>query len=116
MIEKIKVYDEQSDLARVTGIDDGEEETVLDFGLKKGMNRGTFSNIDLAYGTHSRYAARLMGTYFTDNHRFMLMGSANNTNDMGFGSGGRGRFGGGRQGLNTSKMIGGNYNYEKKTS
>lgn len=114
VIEKIKVYDEQSDLARVTGIDDGEEETVLDFGLKKGMNRGTFSNIDLAYGTHSRYAARLMGTYFTDNHRFMLMGSANNTNDMGFGSGGRGRFGGGRQGLNTSKMIGGNYNYEKK--
>ena len=38
VIEKIKVYDEQSDLARVTGIDDGEEETVLDFGLKKGMN------------------------------------------------------------------------------
>lgn len=114
VIEKIKVYDQQSDLARVTGIDDGEEETVLDFGLKKGMNRGVFSNIDAAYGTHDRYAARLMGTYFTDNNRFMLMGSANNTNDMGFGAGGRGGFGGGRQGLNATKMIGANYNYEKK--
>ena len=38
IIEKIKAYDEKSDLSKVTGIDDGEEETVLDFGIKKGMN------------------------------------------------------------------------------
>ena len=30
MIEKLKTYDKKSDLARITGIDDGEEETVLD--------------------------------------------------------------------------------------
>ena len=35
IIEKVKAYDEKSDLARVTGIDDGEEQTVLDFGIKK---------------------------------------------------------------------------------
>ena len=38
IIEKIKAYDEKSDLSKVTGIDDGEEQTVLDFGIKKGMN------------------------------------------------------------------------------
>lgn len=42
IINNIKAYDKQSDEARVTGIDDGEEETVLDFGVKKGMNKGIF--------------------------------------------------------------------------
>ena len=40
IVEKVKAYEEKSDLARITGIDDGEENTVLDFGLKKGMNKG----------------------------------------------------------------------------
>ena len=40
MVEKISAYDKQSDNARITGIDDGEEETVLDLTVKKGMNQG----------------------------------------------------------------------------
>lgn len=115
IVDKIKAYDEKSDMARVTGIDDGEEQTVLDFGVKKGMNKGMFGNIDLAVGTHDRYAERLMGATFQDGLRAMLFGNINNTNDMGFpGGGGGGRFGGGGQGLNTAKMISGNMNYEKK--
>ena len=51
IIDKIKAYDEKSDLAKVTGIDDGEEETVLDFGVKRGMNKGLIANADLAMGT-----------------------------------------------------------------
>jgi hypothetical protein len=35
MVDKLKTYDKKSDLARVTGIDDGEEETVLDLTVKK---------------------------------------------------------------------------------
>lgn len=113
IIDKIKTYEEKSDLAKVTGIDDGEEETVLDFGIKKGMNKGFMANADAAVGTHGRYAERLMGGYFKDNMKLMLFGNANNTNDMGFPSGGGGRFGGGRQGLNANKMLGVNLNYEK---
>lgn len=113
IIDKIKTYEEKSDLAKVTGIDDGEEETVLDFGIKKGMNKGFMANADAAIGTHGRYAERLMGGYFKDNMKLMLFGNANNTNDTGFPSGGGGRFGGGRQGLNASKMLGMNLNYSK---
>lgn len=113
IIEKVKSYDEKSDLARVSGIDDGEEQTVLDFGIKKGMNKGLLSNADLSYGTKDRYAARLMAMRFTDKLRLMGFGSANNTNDRGFGGRG-GRFGGGRRGLQSSKMLGLNFNYEKK--
>ena len=113
IIDKIKAYDEKSDLAKVTGIDDGEEQTVLDFGIKKGMNKGVFGNVDASIGTHDRYAERLMGALFKDKTRVMLMGNLNNVNDRGFpGGGGGGRFGRGAQGLNTSKMAGANFNLE----
>ena len=115
IIEKIKAYDEKSDLAKVTGIDDGEEQTVLDFGVKKGMNKGMFSNIDVSVGTKSRYSGRGMAAYFNDKNRLMFFASGNNTNDMGFPGGGPGRgWGGARQGLNASKMLGLNYNYQEK--
>ena len=114
IIDKIKAYDEKSDLAKVTGIDDGEEQTVLDFGVKKGMNKGMISNIDLGVGNKSRYSFRGMGGYFNGNNRFFLFGNANNTSDRGFGGGGPGRGFGGGNGLNSSKMVGINYNYEKK--
>lgn len=98
----------------MTGIDDGEEQTVLDFGVKKGMNKGLISNIDLGVGNKSRYNMRGMGGYFNDNNRFMLFANANNTSDRGFGGGGPGRGFGGANGLNASKMIAANYNYELK--
>lgn len=115
VINKIKAYDKKSDLAKVTGIDDGEEETVLDFGMKPGMNKGMFSNIDLSAGSKDRYSNRAMGAYFNDKNRLMVFANANNTNDKGFpGGGGFGRFGAGQQGLNASKMLGLNYNFENK--
>ncbi len=114
IIDKIKAYDEKSDLSKVTGIDDGEEQTVLDFNVKKGMNKGLMSNIDLGIGNKDRYSARGMGGYFNSNNRFMFFGNANNTSDRGFGGGGPGRGFGGSNGLNASKMLAANYNYEEK--
>ena len=112
IIERVRAYDQKSDLARVSGIDDGEEETVLDFGIKTGMNKGIMVNADLAAGTKDRYAGRIFGGVMKDDFKVFLMTSANNVNDMGFGGGG-GRFGGGRQGLTATKMTGLNLNYEK---
>ena len=114
IIDRIRAYDKQSDMARVSGIEDGEEETVLDFGIKAGMNKGVMVNADLAAGTKNRYAGRIFGGVMKDDLKVFLMSNANNTNDQGFpGGGGGGRFGGGRQGLNAMKMTGLNLNYEK---
>ena len=113
IVDKIRAYDEKSDLARVTGIDDGEESTVLDFGIKPGMNKGYMFNFDGGYGNHERYYERLMGMYTQDGLRFMGFGGANNTNDMGFPGGGRRGFGGNRNGLNASKDGAFNINYDK---
>jgi uncharacterized membrane protein YgcG len=116
IVDRIKTYDEKSDLSRITGIDDGNEQMVLDFGLKRGMNLGMFANIDAGIGTKSRYSGRAFGAVMKDEWRIMAMGNANNVNDMGFGGGGGGgRFGGGgRNGLQSSKMGSLNFNYEKE--
>lgn len=108
MVDKIKSYERKSDLARVTGIDDGEEETVLDLTVKKGMNQGWFGNIDLGGGTKERYSTRLNINRFNDTYQLSLVGSMNNVNDMGF-PGGGGRWFGGSQGLTTNKMAGFNF-------
>ena len=113
IIERVKSYDMKSDQARISGVDDGEEETVLDFGIKKGMNKGLMLNADLGVGTHHRYAGKLFAGWMKDNLRLFLMSNANNVNDMGF-SGGGGRWGRGLQGLNAPKVTGLNMNYEKK--
>ena len=113
IVDKVKTYDERSDLARITGIEDDEETTVLDFGLKEGMHRGTFGNVDLGLGTKKRYSGRAMGSYMNRKSRIIGLGSANNVGDRGFpGGGGGGRFGGGQNGLNASKTAGLNFNHE----
>ena len=109
MIDKLKTYDKKSDLARITGIDDGEEETVLDLTVKKGMNQGWFGNADAAYGTEDRYLGRLMLNRFVDATQFSLIGSANNVNDQGFSGGGGGPRWRRNNGLTATKTLGVNF-------
>ena len=50
IIHRIKTYQRKSDLARVTGVDDGEEETVMDLEIKPNMRNGWLHNIDGGIG------------------------------------------------------------------
>lgn len=110
MIDRIKTYDQQSDAARMTGIDDGEEETVLDLTVKKGMNQGWVMNFDIAGGTEDRYSGRATVNYFNDNAQATIIGNMNNTGNMGFGGGGARWMR--NNGLRTDKMAGGSFAYE----
>jgi len=104
IIQNVKFYDKQSDQARITGIEDGNKETVLDFTIKRGMNRGYMTNMDLAGGTHHRYASRGMVSSFTDKTRLVLMGNLNNKEEnAGWWN---------RRGLNANKTVGTNLNYD----
>ncbi len=109
IIDKIRAYDKKSDMARVTGIDDGEEETVLDLTVKPGMNHGWFGNADVAAGTEDRYSGKLMVNRFWGDNQFTVIGSMNNVNDNGFPGGGGGGRWGGQNGLNAIKMGGFNF-------
>ena len=83
IVDKVKTYDRQSDFSRITGIDDGEEETVIDLTIKKGMQQGWFGNVDAAYGTHERYSGRLMINRFSEKLQSNVIGSQNNTGNNG---------------------------------
>ena len=110
IVDKVKTYDRQSDMARMTGIDDGEEETVLDLSIKKGMQNGWFGNVDAAVGTKERFAERININRFSPDTQVSLIGSLNNTNDRTGGGGGRGR---GGNGVRTSGMSGINIALER---
>lgn len=117
MVEKINAYDKQSDNARITGIDDGEEETVLDLTVKKGMNRGWIGNFDGGLGTEKRYSANANVNHFSshgdNSSQLSFIGRANNVGDRRFGGGGGPQW---RRsnGLTASKELGLNYAIETK--
>ena len=119
-VDKVKFYDKKSDFSRITGIDDGEEETVLDLQMKKGVADGFFSNSDAGGGAdfsaeHLLYRLRNTTSYYNDDAQYTLVLSANNVGDQGF-SDGRGRgfggFGGG--GISSPKRAGFNFAYENE--
>ena len=83
MVKNIKAYDRQSDYSRVTGIDDGEEETVLDLTVKKGMKEGWLIDIEGGYGTKGRYTGKLNVMRILDNMQFALFGNFDNSSNWG---------------------------------
>lgn len=92
VIEKVKAYDEKSDLSRMTGVDDGNDDFVLEFVTKRSARRGLQANPDVGYGTDHRYGIRLTAMKPFGAMRYTFMGNANNVNDRNFsGRGGRGR-------------------------
>lgn len=130
IIDKVKVIDKKSDQAEFTGIDDGNEETILDLSVKRGMMNGLFGNAQLGGGhdiptpTLTTDDWRFQGAgfvgNFTDKNQVSFVFNANNTNNRGFedlsggmmggmrgGGMGRGQGGwGGGNGITTSYMAG----------
>ena len=134
LIEKVKVVKKKSEQAEFTGIDDGEDETVIDLSVRKGMMNGVFGNA-MAGGGHDipsskdvagdwRWQGAFMGGRFTEDSQISVILNANNTNNRGFNDlsgnmmggmmGGGGMFGGGggNNGINTTWMGGANANFD----
>ena len=133
IINKLKVVDKKSDQAEFTGIDDGEEETIIDLSIKPGMMKGTFGNV-MAGGGHDLPSTNVEGDWryqgaafvgkSTDKTQLSFIANGNNTNNRGFNDlagsmmggmrGGGGGMGGGRggnwndNGITTSWMGGAN--------
>ena len=139
LVDKVKVVKKKSEQAAFTGIDDGEEETVIDLSVQKGMMNGVFGNA-MAGGGHDlpalsggvndwRWQTALMAGRFTESSQLSVILNGNNTNNRGFndlsgsmmnsmmgGGGGMGRggggFGGNSNGITTSWMGGVNGNWD----
>ncbi len=132
IINKVKVVEKKSEQAEFTGIDDGNEETIIDLSIRPGMMNGMFGNVMAGGGRDIpsprndmndwRYQGAAMVGRFTDKSQISVILNANNTNNRGFndmagsmmqgmrgGGGGMGRGGGGWGGGNgiTTSWMGG---------
>jgi len=130
IVHKLKVIEKKSEQAEFTGIDDGEEETVIDLSIKPGMMKGMFGNVQAGVGHDIpaddgvdgdwRYQGAAFLGKFTDDTQLSLILNGNNTNNRGFNDlagsmmgnmrsggmgGGQGGWGGGN-GITTSYMGG----------
>ena len=115
MVEKVQVIDRKSDFSRLTGVDDGEEETVINLTVKKNMQNSVFGNITGGYGTDGRYQGSFVINSFQNGNQITLLGGLNNINENGFTDRGRGRFRdfGGSGGITTAQRLGLNFNVGK---
>ena len=66
MVEKVKVVERKSEQARFTGIDDGQEEHIIDLSVYKGMMNGWFGNLQ-GGGGHDLPDEG----YYNEDHKFM---------------------------------------------
>ncbi len=112
MVDRLQVVNRKSDLARMTGVDDGEDETVINLTVKKGMQNGWFGNVELGYGTDDRHTGSFNVNRFWNGNQITFLGGANNVNDLRFTDGGSGRFRrfGGTNGVTSSQSFGVNFN------
>ena len=99
IVDKVKAYDRKSDMARITGIDDGNERTVLDLAIKKDRKKGFFGNATGTYGSHDRYSGRLNMNSFVGDQKYSGFGNAGNTQG---------------NGLSDNQSLGATMNWENK--
>ncbi|RCR70886.1 outer membrane beta-barrel protein [Larkinella punicea] len=139
IIDKVQMYDQQSDQSQFSGIDDGDRNKTINLVTKKDKRKGYFGQQSIGAGPNEtnddvRYAARLNLNRFNGNQQISLIGQANNINQQGFtgqnifgggaglganfGGGGMittgGRSGGGGNGGNTNaitRTLAGGLNY-----
>ena len=101
-VDKVQVYDKQSDMAQLTGFDDGQSEKTINLKLKKHKEKGVFGKVNGGGGTEGRYQGKFNVNSFKGARQMSVIGMANNTNAEGFSfmdilsfSGGMNQLGGG---------------------
>ena len=84
MVDQIQVFDDMSEQARFTKIDDGSRTKSINIKLKKDKRKGDFGRATAGVGSDSRYEGNFSFNHFRGDQRISLVGSANNTNKVSY--------------------------------
>ena len=105
IIEKIQIYEEQSEQSQFTGFDDGNTTKTMNVVTRKNMRKGQFGKFYAGYGPENYYALGGNLSDFNGDRRITILGQSNNLSNQGFSMqdilgamGSRGSRGGGRAG------------------
>jgi hypothetical protein len=82
-ISKVQVYNESSEQAKLTGVDDGKKEKTMNLELKDEYKKGSFGKITAAVGTEERWAGRGSFNRFNTKEQLSFIGFGNNINQTG---------------------------------
>ncbi|GAB2567957.1 outer membrane beta-barrel protein [Spirosoma areae] len=89
IIDKVQLYDQSSDQAQFSGIDDGNRERTINLTIKRDKRKGYFGQNSIGAGTDrdgglQRYQGRLNVNRFNDGRQLSIIGQANNLNQQNF--------------------------------
>src|SRR6266498_4239556 len=84
MVESVQVFDDMSDQAKFTKIDDGSRQKAINIKLKKDKKKGYFGRALAAYGDQGRYEGNMSINKFNGDEQLSLLMNANNINKQGF--------------------------------
>lgn len=82
-ISKVQVYNEKSEQAKLTGVDDGKKEKAMNLELKDEFKKGSFGKLTAAAGTDERWAGRGNYNRFNEKEQLSFIGYGNNINQTG---------------------------------
>lgn len=85
-VQKVQTYNRKSRQAQFTGIDDGNEETVINLVFQPGLSKGWFGRLNIGGGADAGGAFKYNNTfninYFRDKDQLTGFGNFNNVNDI----------------------------------
>jgi hypothetical protein len=110
LIDQVQLYDQQSDQAAFSGIDDGNRQRTINLVTKRDKRKGYFGTNGIGGGTDGRYEGRLGLNRFNNGRQISVLAQANNLNQQGFADSGGpstadGTPGGGGPGAGTGSPI-----------
>ncbi|MDF9799302.1 hypothetical protein OKW21_004565 [Catalinimonas alkaloidigena] len=108
IVDKIQVYDEESEQSQLTGFDDGNTTKTMNVVTKADKRNGQFGRAYAGYGTDNLYEAGATINSFNQDSRTTILGMTNNINQQNFGSEDLAEVSGGRGGF---RRGGGNNNF-----
>ena len=84
IVDRIEVYDRQSDQAQFTGFEDDNTQKTINIVTLTGRSNGQFGKVYGGYGSEERYLTGGNVNIFNDDRRISIIGMSNNVNQQNF--------------------------------
>ncbi len=84
IVERVQVFDQQSDQAQFTRFDDGERIKTINLVTRPDRRNGQFGKLYAGYGENTRYTAGATINYWGGEQRASVLAMSNNINQQNF--------------------------------
>jgi hypothetical protein len=95
MVSRIQVYNQKSDAAKRTGIEDGVKVKTINVQLREDKKVGVFGKVQGDVGTDKFYSGQAMFNKFSPKQKIAAYGNIGNTGQVGLSNSDNSKFGGG---------------------